>query len=53
MNVETDQADGRLGEDLRVRIAKAQKHRRGTLDVGKEEGERLRGQCLGLPWGRC
>jgi len=24
--------------------AEAQKHRRGTLDVGKEEGERLRGQ---------
>jgi hypothetical protein len=42
-----------IGEDLRVRIAEAQKHRRGTLDVGKEEGERLRGQCLGLPWGRC
>jgi len=32
------------GEDLCVRFPQASQHRRRTLDVSKEEGERLRGQ---------
>ena len=39
-----------IGEDLRVSIAQALQHRGGTLDVSEEEGERLRGQQLGLPY---
>ena len=33
-----------VGEDLRIRITQALKHRGGALDVSKEESERLRGQ---------
>jgi len=40
-----------IGEDLRVRITEVLKYRCGTLDVSKEEGERLRRQRLMLSFG--
>ena len=42
-----------VGEDLRIRITQALKHRGRALDVSKEEGERLRGQWCGFPQGWC
>ena len=40
------------GENLRVHLPQPPQHRRGTLDVGEQEGERLRGQQPGTSvWG--